>query len=1070
MLRLPNSLKHALPLLTLAAGLAGRLDARIINVPEQFETIQAAIGDSRDGDTVLVQPGTYAGTVNFGGRAIVVGSLILTTGDRAYIDSTIIDGEEQRPCVVFNNGESRESVLRGFTVTRGRQNFGGGIDCQQEASPTLVELRVTQNIARRGGGGAHSSTNCRPLFMNCLFDSNKVEGGVAGGGGMSEYQAHPLVINCKFVGNTVRGQSAGGGAIQMDFGSITIDNCLIMGNSTEYGGGGINLNASDTLIVRNTIIQSNSSVSRGGALFIQPPEEGRSYVEFSHVAIIDNRSNQEIMIGFSTELVVNNLTFAGNRGQNYALYWIGGEFRLSNSIFWDNEPQRIHFTGMAEIDFSLVQNGRDGISLGRNAVYGDNNLDVDPRFVDPESGDYRLLPDSPCIDAGDPDSPPDPDGSRADIGALPFWQGGQVFGRVLRGIGEEPMAGARVMLIHNDIPYGEAESDSSGNWLIERMLLGENILETSKEGFVRSVLAFEAAALETVNVDLRLFQSWLELPFAEVVESVPSDSVRRLDFAIRNGGDTVLEWTSSRHLRGEAGVEPWTLRRSLPFGQVTRDDRIEGVVFARDRFYVAGASNLQGRDTTNFIWVLDREGNLVDTLEQPGESTYGMKNLAWDGNWLWGGQSTGDANVYAIHPETGEVMREWAGPYNPTTAVVWDEDEGRIWACGQSSAAIVAYDVDGNRLGPTLNKRPFRITGMAWWREDPNGYPLYFVHSAGANDDRIYKMNPATGDTLLVRPIQLQDASAALGTYITNTFDVYSWVYMAIANVARDNGGDRIDIYQLDARKDWLNLDVWSGVLEPWSVQEFVLTFNSTGLPDTLFEGEILFRHNAEGGETRIPVSLDVIGDEPPDPFDLLRPANGSRFTAFPYLDDTLRVPAIRFSWMPSMEWNQNQVVGYRVWFYAGNDSTYYEAVDTSLTLVLDTLNLDWALNAPVAWQVNAYSGDDRTVSNQRFQFAIDPDAAPGVVPVPVEFGFQSVHPNPFNARLAVRFGLDQMDFARLRLFDVLGREAAVLFAGPSEPAYRTAVVDGNRLSSGVYYLRLESAGRVEVRKVALVR
>ncbi|MBM3330003.1 MAG: T9SS type A sorting domain-containing protein, partial [Calditrichaeota bacterium] len=111
-----------------------------------------------------------------------------------------------------------------------------------------------------------------------------------------------------------------------------------------------------------------------------------------------------------------------------------------------------------------------------------------------------------------------------------------------------------------------------------------------------------------------------------------------------------------------------------------------------------------------------------------------------------------------------------------------------------------------------------------------------------------------------------------------------------------------------------------------------------------------------------------------------------------------------------------------------------------------------------------------RTPSNQRFQFAIDPDAAPGAVPVPIEFGFQSVHPNPFNARLAVRFGLDQMGFARLRLFDVLGREAAVLFAGPSEPAYRTAVVDGNRLSSGVYYLRLESAGRVEVRKVALVR
>lgn len=41
-------------------------------------------------------------------------------------------------------------------------------------------------------------------------------------------------------------------------------------------------------------------------------------------------------------------------------------------------------------------------------------------YVDIYSGDLHLQPTSPCIDAGDPTSPLDPDGSRADIGALPF--------------------------------------------------------------------------------------------------------------------------------------------------------------------------------------------------------------------------------------------------------------------------------------------------------------------------------------------------------------------------------------------------------------------------------------------------------------------------------------------------------------------------------------------------------------------------------------------------------------------------------------------------------------------------
>lgn len=48
------------------------------------------------------------------------------------------------------------------------------------------------------------------------------------------------------------------------------------------------------------------------------------------------------------------------------------------------------------------------------------NLHVDPLFVNPAAGDYRLRRGSPMINAGDPVSPRDPNGTRADIGALPF--------------------------------------------------------------------------------------------------------------------------------------------------------------------------------------------------------------------------------------------------------------------------------------------------------------------------------------------------------------------------------------------------------------------------------------------------------------------------------------------------------------------------------------------------------------------------------------------------------------------------------------------------------------------------
>jgi len=52
----------------------------------------------------------------------------------------------------------------------------------------------------------------------------------------------------------------------------------------------------------------------------------------------------------------------------------------------------------------------------------ETNIYDDPRFADIEWGDYRLTADSPCIDAGDPDLPNDPDGTRSDIGRYYFHQ------------------------------------------------------------------------------------------------------------------------------------------------------------------------------------------------------------------------------------------------------------------------------------------------------------------------------------------------------------------------------------------------------------------------------------------------------------------------------------------------------------------------------------------------------------------------------------------------------------------------------------------------------------------------
>ncbi len=104
--------------------LSASLHAEIINVPDDFETIQAAINESEDSDTVLVQPGEYIENINFEGKDIVV------MGNPDDPSEVVIDGDENGSVVTFENEESHEAVLTGFTIKNGVAETGGGIFCR----------------------------------------------------------------------------------------------------------------------------------------------------------------------------------------------------------------------------------------------------------------------------------------------------------------------------------------------------------------------------------------------------------------------------------------------------------------------------------------------------------------------------------------------------------------------------------------------------------------------------------------------------------------------------------------------------------------------------------------------------------------------------------------------------------------------------------------------------------------------------------------------------------------------------------------------------------------------------
>lgn len=80
-------------------------------------------------------------------------------------------------------------------------------------------------------------------------------------------------------------------------------------------------------------------------------------------------------------------------------------------------------------------------------------------------------------------------------------------------------------------------------------------------------------------------------------------------------------------------------------------------------------------------------------------------------------------------------------------------------------------------------------------------------------------------------------------------------------------------------------------------------------------------------------------------------------------------------------------------------------------------------------------------------------------------------YPNPFNPSTTIRFQLPSMSFVSLRVFDVLGREAAVLLQDDELQAGSYSIpFSGVGLTAGVYYYRLETREQQSVRSMVLTK
>lgn len=365
----------------------------VASAPKQ--NIKTVIDLARDGDSIVLAPGTYGNTknadLNFGGKR-------LTMRSQAGAAKTIIDGSAHTAYTITGTDNV---TLSGLTFT----NCNRALHIKSQAS-----------------------------IYNCVFSGCW---GVEGGAIMVNYDARATISGCIF--EDCSGRT--GGAIANLFGTVTITQCTFRGNRALWDGGGVaafgptsidrcsfreNRGYDSGAVVvghrvqiTNSTFLGNSAARWGGAIGVMVPgADGTLTLESS------------LFVGNTAENADGREYGYANADAGGAIHAVGRDsleenLRIVNSTFVNNGLGAIRSRGSGTTIVNSIIRGDQGAAIAANdRQYGNStrikvsnsnvsggfagvgNVNVDPMFVrNPGEtsypyGDLHLRPGSPCRDAG----------------------------------------------------------------------------------------------------------------------------------------------------------------------------------------------------------------------------------------------------------------------------------------------------------------------------------------------------------------------------------------------------------------------------------------------------------------------------------------------------------------------------------------------------------------------------------------------------------------------------------------------------------------------------------------------
>lgn len=422
--------------------LAGPAQGAVIHVPDDYETIQAAVDAAVWGDEVRVAAGVFSDPTHTAGAGdttkccVILKSGISLRGAGAGL--TTIDADSSGRGIHVYQCESVQ--ISDLTITGGyAEVYGGAILCRQSsplierceivenhdggiavienAHPTIRTCTMHFNVAKNGGG-LEVEAGCQPSLYDCdIVDNeapfaagvmlrgsatldhcrvlrNRTTGAVSvmGGGILAVDSACPTIVDCEVCDNQCSGDGAGI-ALMGEGTAAVVAGCLITGNlctGLESRGGGIFVAAQSTPEIRDCVIAGNRTDgpwSDGGGLYVQ-----YSGVELTNCT-------------FYANYTTGNGYLAGNVGIEYSDF-IPIPITITHSIMaFSPDGCGVWCTGSGApptISCCDVYGNAGGDAL---CGTGTGNFSLDPQLCDPAAGNFHVEDASPCAPGNHPEGP-----------------------------------------------------------------------------------------------------------------------------------------------------------------------------------------------------------------------------------------------------------------------------------------------------------------------------------------------------------------------------------------------------------------------------------------------------------------------------------------------------------------------------------------------------------------------------------------------------------------------------------------------------------------------------------------